>query len=829
MNLIKFRICCLAYFVFWGMNLCAEDQNLSAPFLWQLESKTIAKDPEVTLIAAENTPEEVLASPQEIEKAAEEPLKESEIVINFNNIDIVELLKFISRISGKNFIFNQEDLQFKVTIISEEPTSIENVLTAVFQELRVHGLTILEQGNSLVLHKSDGVRGLSEIEVAGVAETETGAAVITRVFRISALDPAKAASLIRPFVSDQGLVDVSELTKHVIVTDLRRNVDKIAELIESLDFPNTGLVIGQYAIKNSVIENLVEIVTQLMAPLATGQELKIIPYKASNSVFVVANAHLVERAITLLKRLDEQSSLTEVIDLESKQLELQKKVLEQAGESKEQKGRWEFDDKGGRVFVPGGENSQERPQGRWFLDPEGNWYFAKEGTRLSFDPGITEGEPKGTWELSKKGNWIFKLDPDEQIQPKRLERRLQKFEDLPEGHIERTQFYIHKLDYRKGDQIVDALQQMAFSLRESRVNFDLVSAIDSVQWIEATNALIITGTAKSIMKLQELIEKIDVPLRQVFIEILLLETTIEDSLKYKVESGTRSGGGNTATSQAFLGSTSILPGALDTTGVTATPNANSLARTVGYALGIIGQRITHNGVQYASLGALVHAVHTKNGTNVVLNPKLLAEDNTTAEIFVGLNIPFQTDSISNDVGSVITNNFEYRDVGTTLRVTPFIGNNNVITLEIEQEVSRVVPSDPATRAAGAGPTTSINRTITKVHIPDESFLVLSGMLFDEQIRLLNQVPCLGGVPLIGAAFKDQEKDFNKRNTMMFVRPKIIDTEIEGDVLTKRQQNIYKSKAHFQPAWKEEVDMGLDFLNIKEDCCQGCDAYPPTFN
>ena len=76
---------------------------------------------------------------------------------------------------------------------------------------------------------------------------------------------------------------------------------------------------------------------------------------------------------------------------------------------------------------------------------------------------------------------------------------------------------------------------------------------------------------------------------------------------------------------------------------------------------------------------------------MVTNPKILTEDNNPAEIsWVKTRSSPPTQSISNDLGSIVTQNFEFRDVGVRLKVTPLIGNNDVITLDIQEEVSRII-------------------------------------------------------------------------------------------------------------------------------------------
>src|SRR5262249_17777512 len=145
--------------------------------------------------------------------------------------------------------------------------------------------------------------------------------------------------------------------------------------------------------------------------------------------------------------------------------------------------------------------------------------------------------------------------------------------------------------------------------------------------------------------------------------------------------------------------------------------------------------LTHGGVYFNSIGALVSAIHNLLGQNIVLNPKILTEDNSPAEIFVGFNIQFPTQAIANNNGNILSQNFEYRDVGTRFKVTPLIGEGRMITLDIEEEKTDIIPNpNPQANVPTnqiLGPSLSKSKTTTRVHMPDGYFLVLSGQISDK--------------------------------------------------------------------------------------------------
>lgn len=791
------------------------------------------------------------------------PAPPKSILINFNNVSIIEYIRFISRISNKNFVFDENDLQFTVTIISEEPATIENIMTALMQVLRVHNLILTEEGNNVIIHTNPKVTNISRVisdEASQKAPADTE--LVTQVFRLNTVAPENAAAVIKPLISDNALVEVLLGSQHLVVTDLATNVRRIAQLLKSIDSPTSGLVVGQYVSRVTNLQLLIDQAQKIMQPIVLDQPLTFIAHSTSNSIFIVSSPFLVEKTISILQYLDRVEGSTQILDLKSLQYNKGGRApvffspggipLSPGSIPKVVRGRWGIDDNGNYIYLPDGGPTNAPPSGIWKMDENGNWYFvpsdqipANVPASYFNNPNGLQG-PAGEWYQTDDGSWVFQMYPggSPEAGPPAVEPQA--------APPIQNQFYIHKLLYRKGQEVQDALQNIASSLQadtatedliQTRGNQDLINALASSQWLEATNSLVITGVPDALRKVKYLIEEIDTPLRQVFIEMLILQTTLDDSLAYGVNWGTRFGGGSTSGAQGFVVDGNPLQNALDTANLNSLgsvnngniqafiPNATQLAKSAGYHLGIIGQHLTHNGTQFNSIGALVRALHDRTTTNIIMNPKILTEDNSPAEIFVGINTNFKTQSISNDQGTVLTNNFEFRDVGTKLKVTPYLGPTDLITLDIAQEISSLSAIQNTGGATSTsilpGPTTNVNRTSTRVHVPDGYFLILSGMIQEETDRHRQRVPCLGGVPVVGGAFSDKECTDNKRNLMIFIRPKIVDSVDEIQQITRHQQNIWFNKRRVKESLEYETDQAMDWMNLRTvdksaGCCDPCD-------
>lgn len=880
------------------------------------------------------------------------------IQINFNNIAITEYIHFVSRLTNRNFIYDENDLQFNVTIVSEEPVTVEEIMATLLQVLRIHDLSIIEEGDNFIIHRNPGVKGLSNVVVDNYGNPyyiPEDADIITQVIQLNTLDALTAQNVISSLISTRGIVEVFRETNHLVISDFRDNVKQIVQVLRGVDAPASSLTIGQYVVRNTSLDSLIELAQGVLKPIAREQPLTLVPHGASNSIFIMTSPFLMERIMPILYRLDQRDGTTGVYDLKNIQFMnydawrsslrgeespegAAAAALRNAGGGGPGgsggpggfrgpggafgsgfdgggsipggldglRGKWELDDRGRWVykptlqdstfgseanpFIPGlagivgtpgappipidfTKSGQQAlgpdglrnlplptdippPQGYWKVDPQGNWYFQPLLPGQSIDairatlPTDENGNPlspKGHWIIDSKGLWVFELSPDDSIYSGQKARFGKLNPTLPVGFVERTKFYIYKLQFRQGDAIDEAIKKIGLSLLDSEaINAALITTINSIQWLEESNSLVFSGPPEELDKVIELISEMDIPLRQVFIEMLILDTTITDSLNYGVNWSTRFGGGNFSGSQGFIAGASTLPQAMNTTGVVTgadgvttalTPVGTQFVTSPGYTLGIIGQHIVNKafGLEFNSIGALITALHERNIGNVILNPKILTEDGVPAEIFVGINTQFRTNSVANNTGDVITSNFEFRDIGTRLTVTPTLGPSNIITLDIAEEVSNVINNPTSGNGGGgggggtgqngllsdsaAGPTTSKNTTKTRVHIPDGYFLIISGMIQDDESRYRNEVPCLGGAPLLGALFSFKRYSDSKRNLMIFIRPKLIDTEEEINNLTRHQQNIFKIRNKPVPMWKHEVKEALEFMNVGDfvDC------------
>ncbi|WP_206744697.1 type II secretion system secretin GspD, partial [Bathymodiolus thermophilus thioautotrophic gill symbiont] len=299
----------------------------------------------------------------------------------------------------------------------------------------------------------------------------------------------------------------------------------------------------------------------------------------------------------------------------------------------------------------------------------------------------------------------------------------------------------------------------------------------NIQADEATNAIIATAPPAIILKLKKIIGKLDIERAQVLIEVVIAEIHSSESNELGIGLlgfGSKIGVMATDFNQqvtALLGSIS-----------SGTP---SLKAGANYVLG----NFNKDGGNYTSgLGAIISALDSMGNADILSTPSIVTLDNEEAEIVVGNEVPFITNTQLSSSNSNPFQNYERKNVGLTLKVKPQINEGGGIKLVIEQEVSNVLPS-----ASAVDVITSKRKIKTTVMVKNNRLLVLGGMI-DNTIRNTQQkVPLLGDIPILGRLFRFNRSSREKRHLILFIRPTILSEDNVGNI-SKQKYNYITAKS-----------------------------------
>lgn len=340
---------------------------------------------------------------------------------------------------------------------------------------------------------------------------------------------------------------------------------------------------------------------------------------------------------------------------------------------------------------------------------------------------------------------------------------------------------------------------------------------------EPSNALVITASLHDFTALRRVIERLDAPRKQVFIEAVVMELGIERTSELGFAFHGGAGDFPTDGSLSLFGFNA--PSSIDIT-------QNNLT---GLALGVRGPTIQNSqqlvGFSVPGFGVVVTALANSGDADVLSTPHIIAIDNTEAEISVGENIPLQTNGIApgafagagslgalgvaaqggQDLGNLAglassLGSVARQDVGTTIRVVPHINENNEVRLEIEEEISE----QGAT--SGTLGVVSINRRTarTEIMVRDQQTIVIGGLMRDAIQNKEDKVPVLGDIPILGALFRKSNKSKRKTNLLLILTPYIIRDpgdlrEIFERKMQERQQMIDRYFVFGEDKFEPHID------------------------
>ena len=303
------------------------------------------------------------------------------------------------------------------------------------------------------------------------------------------------------------------------------------------------------------------------------------------------------------------------------------------------------------------------------------------------------------------------------------------------------------------------------------------------------NTLLVVATPGEYAIIEAALKRLDIPSRQVMIEVTIASVTLNDELQFGVEwlfkGGAPSGRG---TGGNFTRTTPFNPG------VPATPAAATAANpALALAQGFV--YIINNANFPGGIQAVLRLLDTYGDTKVIANPHLGALDNQKATIKAGLKIPIcQQTAVGTGVGGtangLFTTTSSYIDTGVLLQVTPHINAGGLVNLEVQVEVS-----DPGDLSPTCDQPPPINtRSLQSIlSVQSGQTMVMGGLIGETKQNSSEGLPLLSRIPIIGGLFGSQILKNNRTELVMFITPRVVETEkdLKGivDDLRRRMEKL----------------------------------------
>jgi len=310
-----------------------------------------------------------------------------------------------------------------------------------------------------------------------------------------------------------------------------------------------------------------------------------------------------------------------------------------------------------------------------------------------------------------------------------------------------------------------------------------------------SNSLVIVASASDFAVVQRLIEKLDRPRRQVFIEAVIMEIDISNTSDIGV-------GMHLAVPVNTPNGKGFIPIGLEP-GKVSSLNPSSALQLGGFLTGLVGPVSAElkDIFPFPSVGVVIQAIQSNSDVNVLSTPHLIAQDNEESEIIVGQNVPFQAGynpgfaTAANSSTSTAANNFnvasliapiQRQNVDLKLKIKPQIHEGDMVRMDIEESQEEIVSNDPT-----LGPTTAKRSVKTKVVVKDQSTIVIGGLVQERNLSSVSKVPLLGDIPILGWAFRSTNTIKKKTNLLLLLTPYIIRDQSDFRRILERKQREYR--------------------------------------
>ncbi len=190
------------------------------------------------------------------------------------------------------------------------------------------------------------------------------------------------------------------------------------------------------------------------------------------------------------------------------------------------------------------------------------------------------------------------------------------------------------------------------------------------------------------------------------------------------------------------------------------------------------------------LAGLLHLFQKTTDMKILSKPRLFVPNNPSGEINVGDEVPLlTTSSSSRESTSLIEKNYQYKNVGIVLKVTPAINNDNLVKLKIKAEIKALgAYMDENEKLA---PTIQSRTIDTTLSVMSDNTIVLGGLVKNKKSEGDQKIPILGDIPLIKYLFRKSAKSSSTTELIFFITPRVINNIDEADKLTKMFQNAHK--------------------------------------
>ena len=583
------------------------------------------------------------------------------IVLNFSDVEISTMVKFISDLTGKNFILDDR-VKGKISVYSPSKLSAEEAFNVFTSVLDLKGFTVIHTGRVYKIVPTTAAKQAGMKLLTGSDRAPVNEGYLARVIALDRIPSQEAATFLQPVVSKDGYVASFGPANMLLVVDSALNIQKVVDIVKSLD--------GEMR--------------------RDGAELVFLNHASAENVAGIVREWIFGR------------------------------------------------DRSTKNIMPTAQNQSTTAGG--LLVPD---------TRLN--ALIIFGSEKDKAEIKKI---IAMVD----VVP-------------PTSSSKINVYYLENADATDVGKVLDGMVKgMAAQTTAAATGTTQQVAFEgskiSITPDKSTNSLVIMASPADYQNLLQVIQKLDRRRRQVFVQALVAEVSLDKLRDIGLQLGVGGAGSDgTVAAAGMLDPFNFLGG-------------SAQQQAVVKILSGLANNVNFSGV--------LKALDQNGAVNVLSTPNILTSDNKEAEIFVGENVPFVASTTLSSTG-LSQQSVDRKDTGITLRITPQITEGEYIKLDIYQEISAV----KANKGQATDLVTTKRSAKTSVVVKDTDSVVIGGLIQTREEDVVNKIPFLGDIPLLGYLFKTKSTSRTKTNLMILLTPRIVRDAADLAEVSERQKRRFE--------------------------------------
>ena len=335
---------------------------------------------------------------------------------------------------------------------------------------------------------------------------------------------------------------------------------------------------------------------------------------------------------------------------------------------------------------------------------------------------------------------------------------------------------------------------------------------------QRANAIIVLGNREVVVKVEKILDEMDVKAPQVALSTVIGELTLNKDEEFGVDYFLRANKKVAGTTN-FTGIHPFAGGGTTTT-TSPSPGASPITTTGGNIFnpgkGLISfTQLATNAASGANvylaagntLASVVHVLNSTGRFRVISRPMVFTSNNKKAIIASGTEIPVPVNTLTNATATTtgvaaVASNIEFKKVALQLEVVPLINSDKEVSLDILQKIDSLAGS--TTIDGNQIPNIATRYIRTNVSAANGATIVLGGLIQDSKTRNTSGIPILDRIPYIGALFRNTTNNKMRTELIILMRPEVTLTKL--DLYRLRQKS--EDRTHFGP----EID---------QDDCPDC--------